>query len=60
LLAHFGSIDRLRAATVEDISEVNGFGPKLAVELHAFLARKDESAPPDVAGPDENPPVTAV
>ncbi len=39
ILAHFGSIDRLRAATIEEISEVEGFGPKLAAELHAFLNR---------------------
>jgi excinuclease ABC subunit C len=56
LLTHFGSIDRLRAARVEDIAEVPGFGPKLAVELHAFLARKDEPAPPHLAPSDENPP----
>ncbi len=37
LLAHFGGIDRLRAATVEAIREVEGFGPKLAAEVHAFL-----------------------
>jgi excinuclease ABC subunit C len=40
LLAHFGGIDRLRAATVEEISEVEGFGPKLAAELHDFLTRR--------------------
>jgi excinuclease ABC subunit C len=43
LLAHFGSIDRLRDASVEDISEVEGFGPKLAAELHAFLTREPPS-----------------
>jgi excinuclease ABC subunit C len=37
LLAHFGDIDRLRAATLAEIGEVEGFGPKLAGELHAFL-----------------------
>jgi excinuclease ABC subunit C len=41
LLAHFGSIDRLRAASVEKIREVEGFGPKLAAELHAFLHRPE-------------------
>ncbi|MEO6002624.1 MAG: excinuclease ABC subunit UvrC [Opitutus sp.] len=56
LLAHFGSIDRLRAATVEEITEVEGFGDKLAAELYAFLARKEETIPPDVPPPDENPP----
>ncbi len=37
LLAHFGSIGRLRAASVEKIQQVEGFGPKLAADLHAFL-----------------------
>jgi excinuclease ABC subunit C len=39
LLAHFGSIDRLRAASVEEIGAVDGFGPRMAVELQAFLNR---------------------
>jgi len=39
LLGHFGGIDRLRAAKLEEIAEVPGFGPKLAAELHAFLRR---------------------
>ncbi len=39
LLARFGDIDRLRAAGAADIAEVDGFGPKLAAELHAFLHR---------------------
>ena len=54
LMAHFGSIDRLRAASVEAISEVEGFGPKLAVELHAFLARKEDPIPANAAGDDES------
>ncbi len=37
LLAHFGSIDRLRAATPEQIAEAPGVGPKSATELHRFL-----------------------
>jgi excinuclease ABC subunit C len=36
-MAHFGDIDRLRAATLAQIAEVDGFGPKLAADLHAFL-----------------------
>jgi excinuclease ABC subunit C len=39
LLAHFGSIDRLRTASADQIAEVPGFGPKLAAELHAFLSQ---------------------
>jgi len=38
LMERFGSIDRLRSATISEIAEVAGFGPKLATELHAFLA----------------------
>jgi excinuclease ABC subunit C len=37
LMARFGDIDRLRAATLAQIAEVDGFGPKLAADLHAFL-----------------------
>jgi excinuclease ABC subunit C len=37
LMAHFGDIDRLRAAKLDEISEVDGFGSKLAAELYAFL-----------------------
>jgi excinuclease ABC subunit C len=40
LMDRFGGIDRLRAATIAEIAEVPGFGPKLAPELHDFLARK--------------------
>ncbi len=38
LLAHFGSIDKLRAATAEQIAEVEGIGPKFAAQLQSFLA----------------------
>ncbi|HYG36719.1 MAG TPA: excinuclease ABC subunit UvrC [Clostridia bacterium] len=37
LLKKFGSVQRLRLATVEQIAEVPGFGGKAAVELKAFL-----------------------
>lgn len=37
LLKKFGSIQRLRMATLEQIAEVPGFGAKGAVELKAFL-----------------------
>jgi excinuclease ABC subunit C len=40
----FGSIARLRAATSAEIAEVDGFGPRLSAELHAFLAAT--KAPP--------------
>src|SRR5688500_1071938 len=44
LLDYFGSIDRLRAASVDEIAEVAGFGPRMAVELHAFLNRPETTA----------------
>ena len=37
LLKKFGSVQRLRVATVEQIAEVPGFGGKAAAELKAFL-----------------------
>ncbi len=37
LLKKFGSVQRLRTATLEEISEVTGFGGKAAAELKAFL-----------------------
>jgi excinuclease ABC subunit C len=37
LLKKFGSIQRMRMATVEQIGEVPGFGGKAAAELKAFL-----------------------
>jgi excinuclease ABC subunit C len=37
LLQHFGSIQRLRAASVEEIAVVPGVGPKLAAIVKGFL-----------------------
>jgi excinuclease ABC subunit C len=43
LLRKFGSVQRMRLATVEKIAEVPGFGGKAAAELKAFLeARQDK------------------
>ena len=39
LFEHFSSIEKLRAATVEQITEVPGFGGRKAAELHAFLQK---------------------
>jgi excinuclease ABC subunit C len=55
LLDHFGSIDRLRAAGVEEIGEVAGFGPRMAAELHAFLNRPELPAAGDATESDESP-----
>lgn len=37
LLAHFGSIESLRAASIDQITEVDGIGPIIAERLHQFL-----------------------
>ena len=40
LVKHFGSVKRVREATVEDIQQVKGIGPKLAETIHAHLNGK--------------------
>jgi excinuclease ABC subunit C len=47
LLKRFGSIQRLRTATLEQLAEVPGFGGKAAAELKAFL-----DARPSATGSD--------
>lgn len=37
LVKHFGSVAKLKEATVEQIAEVKGFGPKLAANVHEAL-----------------------
>ncbi len=37
LLRKFGSVNRLRKATTEEIAATEGIGPKLAEEVHRFL-----------------------
>jgi excinuclease ABC subunit C len=39
LLRRFGSVKRLRKATVEEIAATEGIGAKLAEEVHRFLQR---------------------
>jgi len=39
LLRKFGSVNRLRKASVEQISATEGIGPKLAEDVHRFLER---------------------
>ncbi len=43
LLKRFGSVQRLRLATLEQIAAVPGFGGKAAAELQAFLAARSAS-----------------
>jgi excinuclease ABC subunit C len=38
LLEHFGSMEKLRKASADDLQSVDGIGPKLSAELHDFLA----------------------
>lgn len=42
LLKKFGSVSRLKLATLEQIAEVPGFGGKAAAELKAFLEARKE------------------
>ncbi len=42
LYKHFGSLDRLRKASLEDLQAIPGIGPKLAANLHQFLANINE------------------
>lgn len=44
LLKKFGSVQRLRAATLEQIAAVPGFGGKAAAELKAFLTARSVAA----------------
>src|SRR5204863_9138039 len=39
LLQKFGSVNRLRYASVEEIASTEGIGRKLAEEVHRFLQR---------------------
>ncbi len=39
LLRKFGSVNRLRNASIEEIASTEGIGPKLAEEVHRFLQR---------------------
>jgi excinuclease ABC subunit C len=44
LLRHFGSLKRLRSATVEQVADVTGIGPRLAEAIVTALA-DDQAAP---------------
>jgi excinuclease ABC subunit C len=45
LLKRFGSVQRLKLATVEEIAEVPGFGGAMAVKLREFLVARTTGAP---------------
>src|SRR5690606_13852017 len=40
----FGSLDALRAASEEDISAVDGIGPRIAAAVHAFFRNPEQAA----------------
>ena len=44
LLSHFGSLKRIRAATVEDLAAVDGFNTELATRVQSFLASQSPEA----------------
>ena len=47
LLAHFGSIEKIRAATTAQLGEVDGIGPALAAGLQAFFQTSPCSPEPE-------------
>ena len=57
LLRAFGSVKRLRAASVDEIAAVPGFGPRMAETVHAALAA--QSAPTPAVDPVTGEIVTA-
>lgn len=45
LLAHFGSLKKIKAASVEEIAQVNGIGPKQALEIVSALLGENPPQP---------------
>jgi excinuclease ABC subunit C len=58
LLRHFGSLKRVKEATVEELAAVEGFGPRAAEAVHAFFHRPDAAAPDAAPAPDGPLPVS--
>jgi len=52
LLRHFGSLKRIRAATAEEIAEVEGFNQALARRVVEFLHRREEDPDRDSELPE--------
>jgi excinuclease ABC subunit C len=57
LLKKFGSVQRLRLATVEQIAAVSGFGGKIAEELKTFLEHRSPSKPVAAGDHPESKPL---
>jgi excinuclease ABC subunit C len=47
LLTHFGGLDRIRAATVEDLVAVKGVNKRVAAAVHAYFHPQTVSPPPE-------------
>jgi excinuclease ABC subunit C len=63
MLAHFGSLKRIRAATAEEIARVDGFNAQLAERVQKFLSAADQAqsgATADGGGAPESGPGTEV
>ncbi len=43
LIRHFGSVRNVRAASIEEISAVEGIGPKVAERIHQYLQEHPDS-----------------
>jgi excinuclease ABC subunit C len=56
LLKKFGSVQRLRLASIEQIAEVPGFGGKAAGELKTFLQARSVSRVEEPSGPETEEP----
>ncbi len=65
LLRHFGSLRRVRDATVEEIAAVEGFGPRQAQAVHEFfhsdapLAQRAAAPEPEEVAADAHPTAPA-
>ncbi|MHA7177434.1 excinuclease ABC subunit UvrC [Arthrobacter sp. Sr24] len=46
LLAHFGSLKKVRAATLEELGETKGIGPVLAQAIYDTLNTQEQQQPP--------------
>jgi excinuclease ABC subunit C len=55
LLKRFGSVHRMRRATVEEIATVPGFGGKAAVELKTFLEARTGPGPSQSRSQEDSP-----
>jgi excinuclease ABC subunit C len=61
LLGHFGSLKRIRAASAEEIAQVEGFNLQLAERVQKFLSAADQAqggAEEDGGAPPESGPET--